>query len=52
MVICNFWISIVKNNENWLLVLKNSARWGFLSLGSTKKIIFGSSEDKSWTTLS
>jgi hypothetical protein len=28
MVIFHFWISIVKDNENWLLVFKNSAMWG------------------------
>jgi hypothetical protein len=33
MAICHFSISVEKDNENWLLVLKNSARRGFLALG-------------------
>jgi hypothetical protein len=37
MLICRFWVSIVKDNENWPLVLKNSARRGFLALGSNGK---------------
>jgi hypothetical protein len=34
MVICNFGINIVTDNENWLLFLKNSVRRDFLALGS------------------
>jgi hypothetical protein len=48
MVICHFWIIIVKDNENWLLVFKNSDRRGFLALGSYGKIITGPMEGKRW----
>jgi hypothetical protein len=51
MVICHFWISIVKNNANWLLVFKNSARRGFLALESSRKTILGPWEEKGCTTL-
>jgi hypothetical protein len=37
MVICLFWKSIVKDNENWLLVFQNSSRRGFLALGPNGK---------------
>jgi hypothetical protein len=52
MVICNFRISTVKDNENWLLVFKNSVREGFLAIGANGKTIFGPREGKSWNTLS
>jgi hypothetical protein len=51
MVICRFSINIVKDDENWLLVLKNSARRGFLALGSNGKTILFPREEKNWTTL-
>jgi hypothetical protein len=50
-VICHFLISIVKDNENWLLFFKNSARRGFLALGPYGKTILNPREEKSWTTL-
>jgi hypothetical protein len=37
VVICYFWVAIVKDNENWLLVFKNNARRGFLAHGSNGK---------------
>jgi hypothetical protein len=45
MVICHFSISTVKDNENRLLVFKNSARRVFLAIGSNRR------EEESWTTL-
>jgi hypothetical protein len=36
--------SIVKDDENWLLVIRNSARMGFFALGSNWKTILGSEE--------
>jgi hypothetical protein len=59
-IICNsivififehFWGSVVKDNENWLLVLKNCARRGFLVLGSNGSTILGPREENSWTTM-
>jgi hypothetical protein len=50
-IMFNFQINIVKDTENWLLVLKNCARWGFLALGANGKTILGPREEKSWTTL-
>jgi hypothetical protein len=41
MVICNFWIDIVKDNKNWLVVLKNSAKRSFLAFGFNEKTILG-----------
>jgi hypothetical protein len=41
MVICHFRIGIVKDNENWLLILKNTARRVLLALGSNGKTILG-----------
>jgi hypothetical protein len=41
----------VSDNENWLLVSKNSARWGFLVLVSNRKTILDPREEKIWTTL-
>jgi hypothetical protein len=35
--ICHFWINIVKDNENWILVFKNSAKrstWHLDAMGS------------------
>jgi hypothetical protein len=32
-VICHFWIIILKDNEDWLLVFTRSARRGFWPLG-------------------
>jgi hypothetical protein len=52
MAVPNFWISIVKYNENWLLFIKNSARKGFMALGFNGKIIFGPMEETSCATLS
>jgi hypothetical protein len=46
MVICHAQISIVKDNENWLLVLKNTARRGFLAIGSNRKTILRLREEK------
>jgi hypothetical protein len=37
MVICHFQIIIVKDNEKWLLVFKNSASRCFLALAFNKK---------------
>jgi hypothetical protein len=42
---------IAEDNENWLLIFKNSARRGFLASGSNGKTILGPREEKSWTTL-
>jgi hypothetical protein len=50
MVLFNFLRSIVKDSENWLLVFRNTARRGFLDLGSNRKTILGPREGKSWTT--
>jgi hypothetical protein len=52
MVICHFWISIVKDNENWPLDFKNSARSGFLALRYGGKTIFGQEQEKRCTILS
>jgi hypothetical protein len=38
MVICHFGTDIAKENENWLLLLKNSVRGGFLAIESTEKL--------------
>jgi hypothetical protein len=38
MIICHFWLSIVKNNEHWLLDFKNSVWRGFLVFGSNWKL--------------
>jgi hypothetical protein len=51
MVICHFRISIVKDNENWLLVFKDSARRGFLALGANEKIFLARGKKKRWTAL-
>jgi hypothetical protein len=45
MVICYFWRSILKDNENWLLVFKNSVWKSFITLGSYRKTILGSREE-------
>jgi hypothetical protein len=42
---------LLKITKNWLLVSKNSARKGFLALGSNGKTIYGPREEKSATTL-
>lgn len=39
MVICNFWASVVTDNENWQLVFKINARRRFLILGTKEKTI-------------
>jgi hypothetical protein len=44
-------ISIVKGNENWLLVFRNSARRGSSALQSSRIMIFGLIEYRSWSTL-
>jgi hypothetical protein len=41
---------MIKNNENLLLV-KNSARRGFLTLGSNDKNILGARQEVFWATL-
>jgi hypothetical protein len=46
MVIRHFWTTVVQDNEKWLLVFKNSARRGFLALGSNVRIILGPREEK------
>jgi hypothetical protein len=46
MVICYSWIIIVKENENWLLFLKNSANTGFLAFGSNGKNVLVPLEEK------
>jgi hypothetical protein len=51
MVICIFWISIVKDNKDWLLDFKNSARRGILAFGSNGKTILGPRDEKVWTSL-
>lgn len=38
MVICNFWASVVTDNENWLLVFKINGRRRFLILGTKGKV--------------
>lgn len=44
MVTCHLWISIVKDNENWLSVFKTGTRAGFfLAFRSNEKTIFGPS---------
>jgi hypothetical protein len=42
---------MIKNNENLLLVVKNSARMGFLTLGSNDKTILGARQEVFWATL-
>lgn len=51
MVIRRLGIGTVKVNENWLLVLKNSARRDCLTFGSSGKTNLGHREEKSSTTL-
>jgi hypothetical protein len=48
MVTCNFSISIVIHNENWLLVFKNCAGRVFLALGPNGKTIRGPKKEESW----
>jgi hypothetical protein len=36
----------VKDKENWLLILKNSYRRGFLDLGPSGKTLLGAREEK------
>jgi hypothetical protein len=48
MVIFLFWTSIVKFNENWLLILKHHARSDLLALGFSGKTISGLWERKNW----
>jgi hypothetical protein len=56
MLIYNFWISIVKDNENWLLVSKKIV-WGGVSgpLGSMRKLFLARRKKKvgprSWRSL-
>jgi hypothetical protein len=45
------YIIIVKDNENSLSISKNSARRGFLLLGSHRKTILGARKETIWTTL-
>jgi hypothetical protein len=40
MVLHHFSISIVKDSTNWLLLLKNNARGGFLAMGPKGKLFF------------
>jgi hypothetical protein len=42
--------STVKDSKNWLLVLKNCVKSGFLALASNGKNILGLKEEKYWTT--
>jgi hypothetical protein len=44
-------MSIVKDNGNWLLFLKNSSRRGFFALGSKVRTILGQREERIWTIL-
>jgi hypothetical protein len=46
VAICHFWISIVKDKGNCLLVFKNSARRGFLALGSNGKLFLARGKKK------
>jgi hypothetical protein len=41
----------VKDNENWLLVFKNSVRRDVFVLGSNGKTILDPRDEKSWSTL-
>jgi hypothetical protein len=54
MGIFNFFVGrpIIKDEENWLTVLKSSARRGFMILGSNGKAIFDPGEEKCLPTLS
>jgi hypothetical protein len=44
-------INIFKYKENWLIVLKSSARKIFLTIGSTGKTVIGPQDKVFWTTL-
>jgi hypothetical protein len=48
MVTCHFSLSIVKHDEDWMLVSGSSAMSGFLAIESSGKTIFGARE-KNWT---
>lgn len=45
-VVCHFWISIVKGNENCLFVLKGSEMRACLALGSNRKATVGPKEER------
>lgn len=53
MIICNFGISIVKHNTNWLFFFKNSDWRAFLALGFNVKTVLGPREEKlpPWSNL-
>jgi hypothetical protein len=51
MVICNFCVSIVKDNGNRILVFKNNARKYFFALGCNGGTFLGLREEKSWFIL-
>jgi hypothetical protein len=51
MEICYIWVSFVEDNEDWLVVSKNSSTSGFLAYGSNGKSILDLKEKASLTTL-
>jgi hypothetical protein len=46
MVLRHFSISIVRDSTNWLLLLKNNARSGFLGHGTKGKAFLGLRDEK------
>lgn len=51
MVIQNYWISIDRNNINWLLIFKTSARRGLMALAFNMKTILSLRKENSFITL-